>query len=307
MPLGCELTAISARTAHNLFATQGAEMTGQVENTSTAPPVTIPKLLTGQKALVTGANSGIGKAVAIALGTAGAHVFVNYVDGDDAANAVVGEILKFGVKALAHKADVSSEEQVAAMFARMIREFGTIDILVNNAGLQRDSAFSEMTLEKWNKVLGVNLTGQFLCAREAVKEFLRRGVVPSVSRAAGKIICMSSVHQEIPWGGHANYATSKGGIKLLMESMAQELAPKQIRVNAIAPGAIRTPINTAAWNTKTAYDQLMTLVPYGRIGEPEDIARAAVWLASDQSDYVVGTTLFVDGGMTLYPGFATGG
>ena len=273
----------------------------------TAPPVVIHKLLTGQKALVTGANSGIGKGVAIALGQAGADVVVNYVDGDDTANAVVEEIMKSGVKAYAHQADVSSEDQVAAMFARIMEEFGTIDILVSNAGLQRDSAFHEMTLDKWNKVLGVNLTGQFLCAREAVREFLRRGVVPSVSSAAGKIICMSSVHQEIPWAGHANYATSKGGIKLLMESMAQELAPKRIRVNAIAPGAIRTPINTTAWNTKEAYDQLMTLVPYGRIGEPEDIARAAVWLASDHSDYVVGTTLFVDGGMTLYPGFATGG
>src|SRR6202163_1057388 len=204
-------------------------------------------------------------------------------------------------------ADVSSEDQVAAMFARMMREFGTIDILVANAGLQRDSAFHEMTLEQWNTVLSVNLTGQFLCAREAAREFLRRGVVPSVSCAAGKIICMSSVHQQIPWAGHANYATSKGGIKLLMESLAQELAPHRIRVNAIAPGAIRTPINTSAWNTPEALKTLLTLIPYGRIGEPEDIARAAVWLASDQSDYVVGTTLFVDGGMTLYPGFAAGG
>jgi glucose 1-dehydrogenase len=274
---------------------------------STAPPMTVPRLLTGQKALVTGANSGIGKGVAIALGQAGADVVVNYVDGDDAANAVVEEIKKSGAKAYAHQADVSSEDQVAAMFARMMQEFGTIDILVSNAGLQRDSAFHDMTMAQWNKVLSVNLTGQFLCGRAAVQEFLRRGVVASVSSAAGKIICMSSVHQEIPWGGHVNYATSKGGIKLMMESMAQELAPKRIRVNAIAPGAIRTPINTAAWDTKEAYDQLMTLVPYGRIGEPEDIARAAVWLASDQSDYVVGTTLFVDGGMTLYPGFATGG
>ncbi|HUE11152.1 MAG TPA: SDR family oxidoreductase, partial [Steroidobacteraceae bacterium] len=180
-------------------------------------------------------------------------------------------------------------------------------ILVNNAGLQRDSAFKDMTLAQWNTVLSINLTGQFLCARRAVAEFLRRGVVPAVSCAAGKIICMSSVHQQIPWAGHANYATSKGGIKLLMESLAQELAPHGIRVNGIAPGAIRTPINTSAWATPEAYAQLMTLVPYGRIGEPEDIARAAVWLASDHSDYVVGTTLFVDGGMTLYPGFATGG
>jgi glucose 1-dehydrogenase len=274
---------------------------------TTAPPVAVHELLTGQKALVTGANSGIGKAVALGLGQAGADVVVNYVDDDAAANAVVEEIKKSGVNAYAHKADVSSEDQVAAMFARMMQEFGTVDILVSNAGLQRDSAFQEMTMAQWNKVLSVNLTGQFLCAREAVREFLRRGVVPSVSSAAGKIICMSSVHQEIPWGGHVNYATSKGGIKLMMESMAQELAPKRIRVNAIAPGAIRTPINTAAWQTKEAYDALMTLVPYGRIGEPEDIARAAVWLASDHSDYVVGTTLFVDGGMTLYPGFATGG
>ena len=274
---------------------------------SSVSPVTPHKLLSGQKALVTGANSGIGKGVAIALGHSGADVVVNYVDGDDAADAVVDEIRKCGANAYAHRADVSSETDVAAMFKAMMDRFGTIDILVNNAGLQRDSAFVEMTLETWNKVLSVNLTGQFLCAREAIREFLRRGVVPAVSRAAGKIICMSSVHQVIPWAGHANYATSKGGIKLMMESLAQEVAPHGIRVNAIAPGAIRTPINTAAWQTKKAYDQLMTLVPYGRIGEPEDVARAAVWLASDQSDYVVGTTLFVDGGMTLYPGFATGG
>jgi glucose 1-dehydrogenase len=272
-----------------------------------APALAPPKLLVGQKALVTGANSGIGRGVAIALGQAGADVVVNYVDGDDAANAVVEEIHQSGAKAFAYKADVSSEDQVAAMFKAMIQQFGTIDILVANAGLQRDSAFHQMTMAQWNMVLGVNLTGQFLCAREAIREFLRRGVVPSVSCAAGKIICMSSVHQQIPWGGHANYATSKGGIKLMMESLAQEVAPKRIRVNAIGPGAIRTPINTSAWNTPEAYASLMTLIPYGRIGEPEDIARAAVWLASDQSDYVVGTTLFVDGGMTLYPGFATGG
>lgn len=272
-----------------------------------APLLPVQKSLIGQKALVTGANSGIGRGVAIALGQAGADVVVNYIEGDDAANAVVDEIRRSGANALAHQADVSSEDQVAGMFKRMAEQFGTIDILVNNAGLQRDAAFHQMTLAQWNTVIGVNLTGQFLCAREAIREFLRRGVVPTVSRAAGKIICMSSVHQVIPWAGHANYAASKGGIKLMMESLAQEVAPHRIRVNAIAPGAIRTPINTAAWQTREAYDQLMTLVPYGRIGEPEDIARAAVWLASDDSDYVVGATLFVDGGMTLYPGFATGG
>jgi glucose 1-dehydrogenase len=263
--------------------------------------------LAGQKALVTGANSGIGLGVAIALGEAGADVVVNYVDGDAAADAVVEQIRRGGTQAMKIKADVSSEAEVASLFAQMIEAFGTIDILVNNAGLQRDAAFHQMTLAQWNTVIGVNLTGQFLCARSAIAEFVRRGVVPSVSRAAGKIICMSSVHQEIPWAGHANYASSKGGIKMLMESLAQEVAPQRIRVNAVAPGAIRTPINTAAWNTPEALAELMKLVPYGRIGEPEDIARAVVWLASDQSDYVVGTTLFVDGGMTLYPGFATGG
>ena len=267
----------------------------------------ITGLLSGQKALVTGASSGIGLAVAIALGQAGADVVVNYVQGDEAANAVADDIRKAGVDAFAHKADVSSESDVSGMFEEAVRRFGTIDILVANAGLQRDSAFHEMTLAQWDTVLSVNLTGQFLCARAAVREFRRRGIVPSVSRAAGKIICMSSVHQRIPWAGHANYATSKGGIKMLMESLAQEVAPHGIRVNAIAPGAIRTPINTAAWNTPEALKGLLTLVPYGRIGEPEDIARAAVWLASDLSDYVVGTTLFVDGGMTLYPGFASGG
>lgn len=275
--------------------------------TSTAPTRPVPRSLIGQKALVTGANSGIGRAVALALGEAGASVVVNYVVGDDAADEVVKEIESHGVDAYACKADVSREGDVQAMFAAMIERFGTIDILVANAGLQRDAAFHDMTLEQWNTVIGINLTGQFLCAREALREFLRRGVVEAVSCAAGKIICMSSVHQEIPWAGHANYATSKGGVMMMMRSLAQEVAPHRIRVNGIAPGAIRTPINTAAWETPKAYASLMELVPYRRIGEPEDVARAVVWLASDDSDYVVGTTLFVDGGMTLYPGFATGG
>ena len=274
---------------------------------STAPRRAIPKSLVGQKALVTGANSGIGRAVVLSLGEAGADVVVNYVAGEDTAEEVVQQVRAFGVQACAHKADVSNENEVQQMFAAATARFGTIDILVANAGLQRDSPFPQMTLEQWNTVIGVNLTGQFLCAREAVREFLRRGIVDTVSCAAGKIICMSSVHQEIPWAGHANYATSKGGIMMMMRSLAQEVAPHHIRVNSIAPGAIRTPINTTAWSTPAAYQSLMKLVPYRRIGEPEDIGRAAVWLASDDSDYVVGATLFVDGGMTLYPGFATGG
>ena len=274
---------------------------------SKTPSRAIPKVLLGQKALVTGANSGIGKDTAIALGQAGADVVVNYVSGEDHADAVVGEIRRSGAKAYAHKADVSQEEQVQQMFRRMLEELGTIDVLVNNAGLQRDAPFHEMTLAQWNTVIGINLTGQFLCAREAVRHFLQRDVVSRVSCAAGKIIFMSSVHEIIPWAGHANYAASKGGVMLLMKSLAQELAPRRIRVNSIAPGAIRTPINTAAWETKEAYDQLITLIPYKRIGEPIDVARAAVWLASDDSDYVNGASLFVDGGMTLYPGFTENG
>jgi glucose 1-dehydrogenase len=263
--------------------------------------------LAGQKALVTGANSGIGKAVASAFADAGAEVVVNYVAGDAEAGAVVDGIAAAGGRAIALRADVSSEAQVEKMFDEACAAFGTLDIVVANAGLQRDAPFAEMTLPQWNAVIDVNLTGQFLCARAAVREFLRRGPRPEVSRALGKIICMSSVHEVIPWAGHANYAASKGGVMMLMKTIAQELAPRGIRVNGLAPGATRTPINTAAWSTPEAYEALMRLVPYKRIGEPDDIARAAVWLASDDSDYVNGVTLFVDGGMTLYPDFAGGG
>jgi glucose 1-dehydrogenase len=273
------------------------------------PPMALDlsRPLQNQKALVTGGSSGIGEGCALALGAAGASVVVNYHSDEGEAERVVAAIRQAGGEAIAFQADVSREYQVQSMFAEAIRQFGTIDILINNAGLQQDAPFHEMTLRQWERVIGVNLTGQFLCAREAAREFLRRGVVPEVSRAAGKIICMSSVHEVIPWAGHVNYASSKGGVMQLMKSMAQELAPKKIRVNSIAPGAIRTPINRAAWSTPEALKSLLTLIPDQRIGEPEDVARTAVWLASDLADYITGATIFVDGGMTLYPGFATGG
>src|SRR6058998_245072 len=271
------------------------------------PAMPVNKVLKGQKALVTGANSGIGKAVALSLANAGADVVVNYVSRPEAAEEVVAHIASHGGNAFAHKANVAKEDEVQAMFKKMIQEFGTIDILVNNAGLQKDSAIDKMTLADWQFVLDVNLTGQFLCCREAIREFKRRGVRKDVSVAAGKIICMSSVHEVIPWAGHVNYAASKGGVMLMMKSIAQEVAPYRIRVNSIGPGAIRTPINRAAWETPEAYNKLLKLIPYKRIGEPEDIGRAAVWLASDEADYITGTTLFIDGGMTLYPGFETGG
>jgi glucose 1-dehydrogenase len=263
--------------------------------------------LRGQKALVTGASSGIGRAVAIELARAGADVVVNWSSGEEKAKAVVRELEMFDVRGLALGADVADEAQVLGLFERARQEFGTLHIVVNNAGLQRDAALTDMTVADWRRVIDVNLTGQFLCAREAVREFRRRGPDEATSAALGKIICMSSVHEVIPWAGHVNYAASKGGVGMLMKSIAQEVAPERIRVNAIAPGAIRTPINKEAWNTPEAYTQLMKLVPYKRIGEPENIGRAAVWLASDESDYVTGTTLFVDGGMTLYPGFEAGG
>lgn len=265
--------------------------------------------LQNQIAIITGASSGIGKAVAKSLALEGAKVVINYpfekTQAD--AQAVLDEIKQAGGDGIIFQADVSKEADVQSMFAATIQQFGTVDILINNAGIQSDAPFEEMTLAKWNAVIGVNLTGQFLCAREAIKEFLRRGVDATRSVAAGKIICMSSVHQIIPWAGHANYAASKGGINMLMQTLAQEFAPKKIRVNSICPGAIQTPINHDAWATPQALGSLLNLIPYKRIGQPEDIGKAAVWLASDDSDYVCGANIFVDGGMTLFPGFTTNG
>lgn len=264
--------------------------------------------LKGQTCIVTGANSGIGREIVVAMAKDGANVVVNWLFDEEATNDVLKEIdgIKACNGAIAIKADVSKEDEVIAMFEKTIKTFGTVDILVANAGIQRDAAFHEMTLAQWQKVIDVNLTGQFLCAREAIREFLRRGEVP-YSHAVGKIIHMSSVHEVIPWAGHANYAASKGGVELLMKSLAQEVGSQKIRVNSIAPGAIQTPINKDAWGTQESLNKLLELIPYKRIGQPSDIGAAAVWLATDESDYIHGITLFVDGGMTLYPGFTTNG
>lgn len=280
------------------------------------PEVVMPacearSVLAGQKAIVTGASSGIGRSIAIGLAQAGADVVINYVGDDAAAEEVVATIRGCGCshagRVVTHRADVSDEAAVQGLFRRTVEEFGTVDIVVNNAGLQQDAPLESMTLAQWRRVIDVNLTGQFLCAREAVREFKRRGVRPEVSCAAGKIICISSVHEVIPWAGHVNYAASKGGVMLMMKSIAQEVAPWRIRVNSICPGAVRTPINRDAWSTPAAHADLMKLIPYKRIGEPEDIARLCVWLASDEADYITGASLFIDGGMTLYPGFEAGG
>ena len=263
--------------------------------------------LSGQVAVVTGASSGIGAAVACALGAAGAKVVVNYHSDEGGAHATALAVREAGSEALVVGVDVGHESRVAHLFDEARRAFGTVHILVANAGLQKDAPSEVLTLDHWNTVIGTNLTGQFLCCREAIREFLRRGPQPEVSRATGKIICMSSVHERIPWAGHVNYAASKGGVMLMMQSLAQEFAGRRIRINSIAPGAIRTPINRAAWETPEAEAALRRLIPYDRVGEPDDIANAAVWLASDHSDYITGATLFVDGGMTLFPGFRDNG
>lgn len=263
--------------------------------------------LLSQRVLITGASSGIGAGMARGFAEAGAAVLINHHGQAEAADALVREIEGGGGRAAAAEGDVSRPADVARMFDIAAEQFGGVDILVANAGIQKDAAFTEMTLDDWHAALEVDLTGAFVCAQEAVRRFRRQGFDRKRSSALGKVLFTSSVHQVIPWAGHVNYAAAKGGVKMLMETMAQELAPEKIRVNAIAPGAIQTPINKAAWGTPAAKRKLLKLIPYGRIGQPEDIAAAAVWLASDAADYVVGTTLFVDGGITLYPEFARGG
>jgi glucose 1-dehydrogenase len=265
------------------------------------------RTLRNQVALVTGASSGIGRGCALALARAGAAVAVDYLSSPDNAKAVVAEIERAGGRAVALQADVSREPDVERLFSETVARFGTVDILVANAGIQKDAPFKDLSLADWQKVIDVNLTGYFLCARAAVREFLRRGLRPEVSRSAGKIVFVSSVHEVIPWAGHVNYAASKGGISLLMKSLAQEVLEHKIRVNSVAPGAIRTEINRPAWESEKAMRELLRFIPYGRIGEPDDVGRAVAWLASDEADYVAGTTLFIDGGMTLYPEFRHGG
>ncbi len=265
------------------------------------------KPLEGQTALVTGSSSGIGAAIARKLGRSGAAVCVNFRSSADAANEVVHSIIADGGQAFAVCADAADESAVHRLFAECLARFGRLDILIANAGIQRDGPTADMTLEQWRTVIDVNLTGYFLAARAAIRQFVRQGVDPSLSRAAGKIVFISSVHELIPWAGHINYAAAKGGISQLTKTLAQEVAPKRIRVNAIAPGAIKTNINREAWEQPEALDRLLQLIPYNRIGEVDDVAEAAAWLASDAADYVVGSTLFVDGGMALYPGFAKGG
>ncbi|QRQ99911.1 SDR family oxidoreductase [Dyadobacter sandarakinus] len=261
--------------------------------------------------IVTGASSGIGRACAIHLAHQGAKVVVNYASDEEGGQSALDEILSNGGAGILIKADVSKEHDVNAMFEETIQTYGRLDVLVSNAGLQKDAPFLEMSLEQWQKVIDVNLTGQFLCCRAAARQFVQQVENGSTNAhselSVGKIILMSSVHDIIPWAGHVNYAASKGGIMMFMKSISQELAPYKIRVNSVSPGAIKTPINQEVWSDPDKYKSLMNLIPYKRIGTPQDVAKAVAWLASDDSDYVNGETLYIDGGMTLYPEFADNG
>jgi len=273
-----------------------------------SPPAPIHRVLKGQKALVTRASKGLGQAIGMGFGHAGADVLVNYYSDEAGARHTAKVIEDCGGKAVIFQADTAKEDEVKAMFECMIGAFGRLDICVPNSGIQLNARIDEMTMAQWQRVIDVNLTGQFLCAREAVRLFKKQGIDRSISYAAGKLIFMSSVHDIIPWEGHANYAAAKGGIMMLMKSVAQEVAHLHIRVNAISPGAIRTPMNVEKLTSQEVYERvLLKLIPYKRIGEPEDVARATVWLASDESDYVNGTTIYIDGAMTCWPGFIGAG
>ena len=246
--------------------------------------------------------------MAIAFAQAGADVLVNYNTDERGALETKAAIEAAGRRAALFQADVAEEEGVQRMFEHMLEQFGRIDICVPNSAIQLNAPVDEMSVAQWRRVIDVNLGGLFLCAREAVKAFKKQGIDRGVSYAAGKLIFISSVHDLIPWAGHANYAAAKGGLMLFMKSLAQEVAHLRIRVNAISPGAIRTPMNVEKLTSPEIFERvLLNLIPCKRIGEPEDVAHAAVWLASDQSDYVHGTTIYVDGGMTLYPEFIAAG
>jgi glucose 1-dehydrogenase len=254
-------------------------------------------LLDGRRTLITGASSGIGKATALRFGIEGASVCVNYYSDHEKADAdvVCAEIDPSGKRAFTFQADVGDEQQVIAMVATVVERFGGIDVLVNNAGIEKEVPTLEMPLDLWNAVLRTNLTGAFLCLREAGKHM--------ADQKSGVIVNMSSVHEFIPWPGFAHYCASKGGMKLLTQTVARELAPQGIRCVNVAPGAIATPINNFVLDDPEARHTVEEEIPLGRFGQPEEIAGAVAWVASDQAAYVTGTTLVVDGGMSTYPKF----
>jgi glucose 1-dehydrogenase len=261
--------------------------------------------LNQQVAIVTGGATGIGEAIVRKLAAAGAAVAINHLPPQDV-GPLIKDIEQAGGRAIAAPADVADPASIANMLAKTVEAFGRLDIMVANAGVQGDANSLEMTLESWNRVIKVDLSGQFLCAQAAARQFLKQEASP-VSRAAGKIVCMLSVHCRIPWMGHVNYAAAKAGAEMMMETLAQEWGGSHIRVVGVAPGAIKTAINQSVWSDPATYRNLMKLIPYQRIGEADDVAKTVTWLVSDDADYITGSTIYVDGGMMLYPGFMGNG
>lgn len=257
------------------------------------------KDLEGKVVVITGSSTGLGKAMAIRFAMEKAKVVVNYRSKEDEANSVLEEIKNIGGEAIAVKADVTVESEVIDLVQSAIQHFGKLDVMINNAGLENPVPSHEMTLSDWNRVIDTNLTGAFIGSQEAIKYFVENNV-------KGNVINMSSVHEKIPWPLFVHYAASKGGIKLMTQTLAMEYAPKGIRVNNIGPGAINTPINAEKFADPVQRADVESMIPMGYIGKPEEIAAVAAWLASSESSYVTGITLFADGGMTLYPSFQAG-
>lgn len=256
--------------------------------------------LAGKRALVTGANSGLGRAIALALGAAGARVVIDYVSEPEAAEEVAFALRADGAEAMTFRADVSNTDEVSGMFAALDARWGGIDVLVNNAGIDGERALGwEANVDAWRRVLEIDLFGPFLCAHEALRRMVAQG--------SGVIINVTSVHEVIPWTGYSAYTAAKAGLSMLTKTLAQEAAPHGVRVLALAPGAIRTPINEAVWSDRDALADLLTKIPMNRLGTPEEIGAMAALLASDAASYVSGSTVFVDGAMTAYPSFAHGG
>lgn len=256
--------------------------------------------LEGRRALVTGANSGIGRGIAMRLAQEGAAVAVNYISHPEAAAEVVEQIKGLGVKGIAVRADVSNEGEVEEMFKQAASSLGGLDILINNAGMETHHEFLEMPLKDWQKVIDVDLTGPFLCAQRAARLMVKND-------KGGAIVNITSVHQVIPWGGYAHYCAAKAGLDMLTKTIALELATQKVRVNSVAPGAIQTPINKEVWSDPAMMQDLLSKIPNGRVGQVEEVASVVAFLCSDEASYMTGATVYVDGGMTLYPAFLKGG
>jgi glucose 1-dehydrogenase len=246
--------------------------------------------LQGKVAVVTGAGTGIGQAIAVAVAQAGGAVVVDYVGNASVSEETIDKINAIGGKVLGVNADISLPDDVNALVHKTVAAFGKLDIFVNNAGIEKKFAFVDYPLEEWQKIIAVNLTGTFLCSQAAARQMIRQG-------SGGRIINISSIHEDLAFPLNAPYSATKGGIRMLMRTIAVELAPHQITVNNIGPGAIYTPIDKDVEMDAKLNDQILAEIPLGRWGKPEEVAQLAVYLASDDAAYMTGSTHFIDGGM----------